>query len=104
MKVWNCGNFIDMEIGQEVTVFKCGSGRTVFGEPGKLDRVTAQHLIFVTASGAVVKTAKDNIHTVIGRAKENGYSVAVREYASFSNIIHEDIWFWDKKACKLVKK
>lgn len=104
MKVWNCGDFIDMEIGQEVTVFTCSSGRTVFGEPGKLVRVTAQHLVFVTDSGATIKTAIDNIHTVVGRAKENSYGVAVREYSSFTNIIHEEIRFWDKKTCKFVKK
>ena len=32
MKVWNCGKFEDIEIGQKVFVGHCGSGHTVFGE------------------------------------------------------------------------
>lgn len=104
MKVWYDGGHVDMGIGQAVTIFRCGSGLSCFGESGKLDRVTAQHLVFVTDSGATVKTTRDNIHCVIGRAKENGYCVSLRAYESFTHIIHQEVWFWDKKTCKLVKK
>lgn len=104
MKVWYNGGHIDMEIGQTVTVFRCSSGRSSFGEPGKLERVTAQHLVFVSESGAVIKTAKNNIHQVIGRAQKNGYHVSPKAFDSFPNIIREAARFWDEKTCTLVKK
>ena len=76
MKVWDCGKFIDMEIGQKVMVGHTGSGRTVFGEFGKLVRTTKQHLVFVTDSGATVKTVIDNLHIVIGKAGQLRYFVS----------------------------
>ena len=104
MKVWYDGGHIDMEIGQEVTVFRCGSGLSCFGEPGKLARVTAQHLVFITESGATVKTAKDNIHCVIGRAKKDGYGVSPKTFEAFTHINREAVRFWDEKTCTFVKR
>lgn len=104
MKVWYDGRHIDMEIGQTVTVFRCGSGLSTFGEAATLSRVTAQHLVFTTESGATVKTSKYNIHRVIGRARDNNWCVSLRAYEAFTHIIHENVRFWDKKTCTLVKK
>lgn len=104
MKVWFNGGHIDMEIGQAVTVFRCGCGQSVFGEAATLSRVTAQHLVFTTDSCATVKTAKNNIHRVIGRARANNWCVSPRVYETFKHIIHENVRFWDKKTCTLVKK
>ena len=62
MKVWYNGANHDIEVGQEVTIYRLGGflRNHIFGEAGRLDRVTAKHLIFVSASGGVVKTKKDN--------------------------------------------
>lgn len=76
MKVWNNGEFENMEIGQKVFVGHCGSGRTVFGEYGHLERTTKQHLVFKTESGATIKTDIDNIHKVIGKAGKQGNFVS----------------------------
>lgn len=48
MKVWFCGEFINMTIGQNVTVFRCGSGHTTFGEAATLIRTTVKNLVFET--------------------------------------------------------
>ena len=54
MKVWAHipgtieSGFVDVQFGQEVTVFRCGSGHSKFGERAHLARVTSQHLVFVT--------------------------------------------------------
>ncbi len=72
MKVLNFGKWINMEVGQEVLVGHCGSGRTVFGEPATLAKVTERYLVFKTESGAVIKTASDNLANVIGKAGKQG--------------------------------
>ena len=77
MKVWNCGKFEDIEIGQKVFVGHCGSGRTVFGEYAILERTTTKHLVFKTESGATIKTDIENIHTVIGKAGKHGNFVSL---------------------------
>lgn len=99
MKVWNCGKFTEMEIGQVVTVFRCGSGLSTFGEKATLTRTTSQHLIFTTESGATVKTKVDNLHHVVGKAA-NRWAVTTRPYEDFPCMIHNKVMFWnDKKGC-----
>lgn len=97
MKVWFCGKYIDMHIGQEVTVFRLGSGHTVFGEPAFLDKVLAKHLVFKTQSGAVVKTDKENLNKVVGKAAANHYCVSIKQVADFEDLIHQNVYFWDTK-------
>lgn len=77
MKVWNCGKFEDIEIGQKVFVGHCGSARTVFGEYATLERTTTKHLVFKTESGATIKTDIENIHKVIGKAGKQGNFVSL---------------------------
>lgn len=75
MNVWCCGKYIDMEIGQKVLVFKCGSGRTIFGEYATLTRTTKTQLVFVTESGVTIKTRNDNLHYVVGKAGKQDWTV-----------------------------
>lgn len=77
MKVWSCGKFENIEIGQKVFVGHCGSGRSCFGEYATLERTTTKHLVFRTESGAVIKTNIENIHIVIGRAGKQGNFVSL---------------------------
>ena len=77
MKVWNCGKFEDIEIGQKVFVGHCGSGRTVFGEYAILERTTTKHLVFKTESGATIKTDIENLNKVIGKAGKQGNWVSL---------------------------
>lgn len=91
--VWNCGSWMGIKIGQEVTIFRCGSGHTVFGERAHLERTTKQHLVFVTESGAIVKTAIDNLHQVVDKAAKERYCVSIRKYDDFEDIIHETVRF-----------
>lgn len=67
MKVWNCGEFIDVEIGQRFLIASCGSGRTYFGEYATLTRTTKKHLVFITESGAQVKTSIESLDWVTGK-------------------------------------
>lgn len=101
MRVWSNGKFIDMHIGQKVLVAYCGLGHTYYGEFGTLERVTSRHMVFVTDSGAVVKTAIDNIHHVVGKAKNEGYfvSVNVEGRENDSNFVHQNVRFWNNKKC-----
>ena len=67
MKVWHYGEEKNIEIGDEVFVGHCGSGRTVFGESGYLEKVTEKHLVFKTESGATIKTKLDCMNEVVGK-------------------------------------
>lgn len=104
MKVWSCGDFHSMHVGDKVTVFRCSSGRTTFGEEATLDRVTDTQLVFLTNSGATVKTDIENLHKVCGRAKKAGYVVSLKPIEDFHDLIHEDVRFWDDKSMKFVTK
>lgn len=97
LKIWNYGDWMEIQIGQEVTIFRCSSGRTVFGERAHLERTTKQHLVFVTESGTQVKTAIDNLSQVVGKAAKEGYCVSIRKYDDFKDIIHETVRFWNSK-------
>lgn len=103
MRVWNCGKFIEMEIGQRVLVAHCGSGRSYFGEFGRLERTTNRHLVFVTDSGAIVKTAIDNLHHVVGKAVKEHYFVSTN-IEGREDMIHQSVRFWDEKNFKFVNK
>ena len=91
--------WINIEIGQEVTVFKCGSGLTVYGEKAHLERTTAQHLVFVTESGAIVKTAIDNLFKVVGKAARAHYCVSLTKYEKFTHMVHSNVRYWNSKKC-----
>ena len=71
--VFYCGE--DHTYNTESTYFyagHCGSGHSWFGEEVKLVRVTAQHLVFRgVKSGVEVKTKRDNLHRVVGKAAED---------------------------------
>lgn len=77
MKVWSCGKLNEINIGCKVLVFSVGSGRTYFGEFAILERTTEKHLVFKTESGVVIKTDKENLHKVIGKAGKQGFVVSL---------------------------
>ncbi len=77
MKVWSCGKFENIEIGQKVFVGHAGSGHSVFGEYATLAKTTKQHLVFKTESGTTIKTSIDNLHQVIGKAGKQGNFVSL---------------------------
>lgn len=105
MKVWtHTGNgcetgFVDMMIGDRVTVFRCGGGHSTFGEPATLTKATAQHLVFTTDSGATVKTKIDNLFATVGKADKAGYCVTRRPFEDFDHMYRENVRFWNNKKC-----
>ena len=105
MKVWTFTNgcetgFADINIGDKVAVYRCGgfTGRSRWGEEGKLTKVTAQHLIFTTNSGAIIKTKVDNLFDVRGKAAKAGYIVKIGELPE--NTFKEEVGYWNReKGC-----
>lgn len=106
MKVWHCGKFENIEIGQKVLVAYCGSGHSYFGEFARLVKTTKQHLVFETESGTQVKTAIDNLHQVVGKAKKADLwvSLNIEGREDDKNFTHSEINFWDEKKMRFVKK
>lgn len=104
MKVWNCGEFVEVNFGQRVSVLRCGSGHSVFGEAATLSHATSQHLVFVTDSGAIVKTRRDGLQT-IGKAAKNRYFVSLHQPEEYGKEFYSwPVSFWNEKTCRLEKK
>ncbi len=105
MKVWNFDKFVDVEIGQKVLVARCGSGKTYFGEFGKIERTTNKHIVVITDSGATVKTEIDTLNT-IGKAAKAGYFVSIKVDGreEDKNFIHQNVRYWNEKKLCLEKK
>ncbi len=101
MKVWYAGKFIDVEIGQKLTVLRSTYGDTVFGESAKLVKATNQHLVIETETGCIVKTKVDNLYDVVGKAKANGYYVSIHSKESYGDkFIQSATMYWnEKKGC-----
>ena len=93
MRTYHYGNYINIEIGQEVTIARCGSGHTTFGEPATLTRTTKQHLVFKTESGQTVKCPIDNMSQTVGKANKEGYFIMVRKFEDIENIIRSAVTF-----------
>lgn len=91
MIVWTCGKFENIELGQKVFVGHCGSGHSVFGEYATLEKTTKQHLVFRTESGVVLKTKKDNLHEVIGKAGKQGNFISTKIDREF---IHSPLFIY----------
>ena len=105
MKVWDLGSLIDVEIGQKVLVARCGSGKSYFGEFGKIARTTSKHIVVVTESGAIVKTRIDALNTVGKAAKEHYFvSIKVDGREEDKNFFHESVRYWNEKKLCLEKK
>ena len=79
--VFYCG--ADHTFDAETTHFyagHCGSGRSWFGEEIKLVRATKQHQVFrAVKSDVEIKTKRDNLHQVVGKAAKCGVSVSAFE-------------------------
>lgn len=91
MKTFHYGDYINIEIGQEVTIARSGSGHTIFGEPAVLERTTKQHLVFKTESGKTVKCPIDNMSYTIGKAKD--YFIILKKFEDVENIIRSTVTF-----------
>lgn len=93
MRTFHYGNYINIEIGQEVTVARSSSGHTTFGEPATLTRTTKQHLVFTTESGQTVKCPIDNMSQTVGKANKAGYFIILKKFEDVENIIHSSVMF-----------
>lgn len=95
MKVFYNGDFREINKDTKVFVGRVGGCRhTVFGEHGHLVKATSTQLIFETESGTIVKTSRDNLHNVYGKAKKADYfvSLVTRDAESY---LHEEVSYWN---------
>lgn len=106
MKVWYNGNHADIQIGQTISILRLGGfcHNHLFGEGGKLERVTKQHLVFVSESGGIVKTKINNIHNVIGKMGKEGWFISLKNIEEFPHVCHDTVKYWDTKTCTFKKK
>ena len=89
IKIFKNGKMLEINENTEFFVGRCSSGHTVFGERAYLTKVTANHLVFTTESGSIVKT-NSNMNT-IGKAKKEGYWVGLGDRTNDKNVIHERV-------------
>ena len=93
MRTWYNGEYIELYVGQVVTVYRRGQDHKLYGELAALTRSTKRYLVFTTDSGATVKTRADYLHATVGEAKEQGYCVSLSPVDAFPYIIHEAVRF-----------
>lgn len=98
-KIWHNGKFIIIDDEMDFYVGRCAGGHTVFGEKAKFHKILANHLVFKTESGSLVKTKIDSLRTV-GKADNAGYWVGIGDRTNDPNYINDRVKFWnDKKLC-----
>ena len=96
MKVIVHGEIKNIEIGQKVLVAKCGSGHTVFGEYGKIDKYLEKQIVIKTCSGSIVKVDYD--FNTVGKAKANNYFVSLAVDKE-RDLIVDNVRYWNSKKC-----
>jgi hypothetical protein len=96
MKIFNCGRFEEIELGQKVLVARCGSGHTIFGEFGTITKFTKTQVVVTTDSGTIVKTDL-NLNT-IGKANKNDYFVSTK-VSNRDNLIVSKVHYWNDQKC-----
>lgn len=108
MKVWASilgtarTGWVDIELGQEVTVFRTSRAMNCFGERAHLTRATKRHLVFTTESGSEVKTKVDNLFITVGKMSD--YSVSLKKFEDFHHIVKERVSYWNNDKCKFEYK
>ena len=104
MKIWDSGEWVNIEIGQRVFIGRCGTGLNVYGEFGHFERVTARHAVFVSDSGSVIKTALGNLFLVAGGFKGR-YFVSLRtDRVEGRDYMRERPSYWNDRKCELCYK
>lgn len=103
-RTWHSGKFIEVEIGQKFLIARVSSGRSYFGEYATLERVTERHFVFITESGSQVKTAKDNLHKVVGKFGDYFVSPNVEGRDEDPNFHHERVHYWNNNKCVMEYK
>ena len=91
MKTWYDGRYMELCVGQVVTVYRRGQDHKLYGELASLTRSTKRYLVFTKDSGATVKTRLDNLHATVGEAREQGYCVSPEPADAFPHMIHEEV-------------
>ena len=104
MKTWFDGKFMEMYVGQVVTVYRCGEDHKEYGEFATLTRATKRYLVFTTDSGATVKTRWDCLHATVGKAKGQGYCVFPKPVDAFSLMIHKEVRCCNSGSCVPVRE
>lgn len=104
MKIWSNGNWFDIEVGQRVFIGRCGSWRNVYGEFGHLERVTTKHVVFVSDSGSVVKTAVDNLNRVSGGFKDRFFVSLNTDRIEGVDYMQERPSYWNQKKLEICYK
>ncbi len=91
MRTWYNGEYIELYVGQVVTVYRRGQDHKLYGELATLTRSTKRYLVFTTDSGATVKTRVDNLHVTVGEARERHYRVSPKPVDAFPHMIHQEV-------------
>ena len=81
---------ITVKIGSDCFIGKCGSGTSVFGENGKVTRITEKYIYCTSESGSVLKYDIEKRH-VIGKWRKNYYFIHLNSKRDYN----------DKNTCKM---
>ena len=95
-----------IKIGTDCFIGKCGSGRTVLGENGKVTKISDRYIYCTSESGSVIRYNIEK-RDVCGKWKENFYFVCfnqTRTYCTPENhteTIKSRPSVWNSEKCQL---
>lgn len=103
MKIWNNGEWVEIEIGQRVFIGRSCRFK-VHGEFGRFESTTAHHAVFVSDSGSVIKTAIDNLCLVSGGFKRQYWVSLDIDRVEGRDYMWERPNYWNDRKCELCYK
>lgn len=94
-----------IKIGADCFIGHCGSGISVFGENGKVTKITSRYIYCTSESGSIVKYDVEKQNT-IGKWRKNFYFInlnCTRDYND-KNVCKMRPSVWNSEKCELEYK
>ena len=101
---FNTWETITVSVGNDCFIGRCGSFRTVFGENGKVTKITDKYIYCTSESGSIVKYDVKKNNT-IGKWRAEYYFInlnTTRDYGE--NVIKDRPHVWNDKKCQIEYK
>jgi hypothetical protein len=73
-----------IKVGADCFIGQCGSGISVFGENGKVTKITSKYIYCTSESGSVVKYSVEKQNT-IGKWRKNFYFINLNRTRDYNN-------------------
>ena len=96
---------VTVKIGNDCFIGHCGSGITVFGENGKVTKITEKYIYCTSESGSVLRYDIQKKDT-IGKWRNNYYFISLNSKRDYNdkNVCKQAPSVWNSEKCRLEYK